>query len=480
MAEKRYGSGQGRDRRRDRDGDRNRDGDRDRGGDQDRGADRARGRGNRDGRDDRGRTGGSRPGPRDARGRGSGGRDSGGRDSGDRDGGGRDSAGRDQAARRPAAGSRGSGPRSGGGRSAAAGTGEGRAATGRSGPQRSGSQRSGSQRSGSQRSGSQRSGSQRSGSGRAGGSPYEGKRSGGSTFDSKRPAGRRPGQQAGADHRGRGPGDDHQERERRLPPGLEARHAEPPIPAGTDIRRLDRGVRAELRSLPKDLAEIVAGHLLLAGELIDEDPERAYAHAEAARRRAARLPIVREGAAETAYAAGKYDVALGEYRALRRMTGSADYLPVMADCERALGRPQQALRLVREAAGQPMEPASAVELRIIEAGARHDLGQTAEAARLLRAAIKDLGNRGTTAAMRLPAARLHYALADVLLDLGDPSGGYRELVAAAELDTEQETDAQERVDALDGLDIEFDDSEPGLDTGQDAGQDAEEGSGSAG
>lgn len=244
-----------------------------------------------------------------------------------------------------------------------------------------------------------------------------------------------------------------------MPPGLEAKPGEPTIPSGTDIRRLDRAVRAELRGLPKELAEIVAGHLLLAGELIDEDPERAYAHAEAARRRAARLPIVREGAAETAYAAGKYDVALGEFRALRRMTGSADYLPVMADCERALNRPHQALRLVREATGQPMDPASAVELRIIEAGARHDLGQTAEAARLLRVAIKDLGRRATTEALRLPAARLHYALGDVLLDLGDAAGGYRELVTASELDTEGETDAQERVDALDGLDIRFDDNE---------------------
>ncbi|QGN33164.1 hypothetical protein [Microlunatus sp. Gsoil 973] len=238
-----------------------------------------------------------------------------------------------------------------------------------------------------------------------------------------------------------------------------------------------------MRGLPKELAEIVAGHLLLAGELIDEDPERAYAHAEAARRRAARLPIVREGAAETAYAAGRYDVALSEYRALRRMTGSADYLPVMADCERALGRPQQALRLVREAAGQPMEPASAVELRIIEAGARHDLGQTAEAARLLRVAITDVGHRATSVALRLPAARLHYALGDVLLDLGDTVGGYRELVAAADLDTGQETDAQERVDAMNGLDIDFDDSEPepepGFESEDDSGADTEGGSGRA-
>ena len=117
-----------------------------------------------------------------------------------------------------------------------------------------------------------------------------------------------------------------------------------------DTRTLHRAVRAELRGLPKDLAEIVAGHLVMAGQLIDRTRSSAYAHAEAARRRAARLPIVREAAAETAYAAGHYDVALSEFRALRRMTGTPDYLPVMADCERALGRPHNALKLAKEAA----------------------------------------------------------------------------------------------------------------------------------
>lgn len=390
-------------------------------------------RGDDRGRNDRGRPRGSRPD------RGSGGRGSSGRVSS-----GRGSSGR---------GSSGRGP---------AGGGTGRGSSGRG------------DRQGGERRGGDRQVGGRGSDGRTGGSSYDNRRSNGSTFDSRRPAGQRPGSQRpdGGGYRGRRPGDDQQQRERRLPPGLEPKPGEPAIPADTDIRQLDRWVRAELRSLPKELAEIVAGHLLLAGRLIDEDPELAHAHAEAARRRAARLPIVREGAAETAYAAGKYEVALGEYRALRRMTGSADYLPVMADCERALGRPQQALRLVREAAGQPMEPASAVELRIIEAGARHDLGQTAEAARLLRAAIKGLGHRASTEPMRVPAARLHYALGDILLDLGDATGGYREFVAASDLDTDAETDARERVDALDGLNIDFDESDDESDTDTDDGTDA--------
>jgi tetratricopeptide (TPR) repeat protein len=237
-------------------------------------------------------------------------------------------------------------------------------------------------------------------------------------------------------------------------PGLARPPREPSVPDGVDTRTLHRAVRAELRSLPKDLAEIVAGHLVMAGQLVDSEPEVAYAHAEAARRRAARLPIVREAAAETAYAAGRYDVALSEFRALRRMTGSDDYLPVMADCERALGRPQNALKLAKESERRDLDPALRVEMTIVEAGARADLGQHREARRILERAV----NSGSPSPeLALAHARLRYAYADLLLRAGQQAEARDWFVSAAGLDSEQETDAQQRVDELDGFLIDFDD-----------------------
>ena len=221
-----------------------------------------------------------------------------------------------------------------------------------------------------------------------------------------------------------------------------------------DTRELHRSVRAELRGLPKDLADIVASHLVVAGQLIDAAPERAYAHAEAARRRAARLPIVREAAAETAYAAEYFDVALSEFRALRRMTGTHDYLPVMADCERALGRPQAALKLAKESRRYDLERAQQVEMTIVEAGARADLGQHSESRRILKAAIDSFTESGEDA--RMPKARLRYAYADALLQAGQEAEARRWFVVAARLDIDGETDAQARVDELDGLRIDFD------------------------
>ena len=244
--------------------------------------------------------------------------------------------------------------------------------------------------------------------------------------------------------------------ERQPRPGLVRKPNEPPVPEGLDLRALHRSVRAELRGLPKELAEIVAAHLVAAGQLIDEDPELAYAHAEAARRRAARLPIVREAAAETAYAAGHYDAALSELRAIRRMTGANDYLPMMADCERALGRPEAALKLAKEAKQVRLDPAQRVEMILVEAGARGDLGQSAEALRILAEAADQL-NPPTAPPIAL--ARLRYAYADALLDRGASADARTWFQAAAKLDPHGETDAQARLDELDGLVLNVDETD---------------------
>ena len=274
--------------------------------------------------------------------------------------------------------------------------------------------------------------------------------------------GRSYGSRDGGGYQGRRDQDDRprrDEEENFVRPGLAAREDEPPTPEGVDEKVLPFGVRAELRGLPKDLAAVVAAHLVAAGELIDEDPELAYRHAEAARRRAARLPVVREATAETAYAAGEYSVALNEYRALRRMTGGAEYLPVMADCERALGRPNNALRLAKEAAAEKLEVDQRVEMIIVEAGARDDLGQTAEGLRVLKNAIVEkLGGASAQ-------ARLRYAYADMLERQGDTKGARQWFVSALANDTEPLLDCQDRIDALDGFIVEadLDDDEDELD-----------------
>ncbi|WP_203566692.1 tetratricopeptide repeat protein [Aestuariimicrobium ganziense] len=227
-------------------------------------------------------------------------------------------------------------------------------------------------------------------------------------------------------------------------PGLAPKANEPETPVEYDEKALPRAVRAELRGLPVDLARIVGAHLWAAGEALDSDPELALAHAQAARRRAARLPVVREATAETAHAAGEWAVALTEYRALHRMTGSPDYLPVMADCERALGRPREALKLAKQAGERGLSPEQWLEMVIVEAGARADLGQADEGVRVLKQAISS--RRGP----KLSQARLRYALADLAIQDGDTDLAGRMFAEADRLDTDHDLDADERLAELEG------------------------------
>jgi tetratricopeptide (TPR) repeat protein len=181
---------------------------------------------------------------------------------------------------------------------------------------------------------------------------------------------------------------------------------------------------------------------------LDEDPEKAYAYALAAKRLAARVGVVREAVGITAYQTGRWAEALAELRAARRMTGSSDYLPVMADSERALGRLDPALALVHEADAARLDRATQIELRIVESGIRRDQG-LADAA-VLALQVPEL----TSGRLRPWSARLFYAYADALLAAGRPEEARDAFLRAADADTEGETDAAERLDELDGIDFE--------------------------
>lgn len=239
-------------------------------------------------------------------------------------------------------------------------------------------------------------------------------------------------------------GDAAEQEDRIRPPGTTPAPDEPETPELIE-ELLPPSVKAELKSLPKDLAATVGAHVIAAGQLIDEDPELAWRHAEAARRRAGRVPVVREAAAETAYAAGKYDVALREFRAIRRMNGGDDLIPVMADCERALGRHRDALELLESIDSKRVTGAVAIEALLVEAGTRSDMGQREEALRLLKNAIS------RKVGPKTGQARLRYAYAEMLLEAGDTQGARSWFESAGALDVDASLDVTDRVAELDGV-----------------------------
>ncbi|MCX6500730.1 MAG: hypothetical protein NTU93_18350 [Arthrobacter sp.] len=178
------------------------------------------------------------------------------------------------------------------------------------------------------------------------------------------------------------------------------RERSPQIDDDVTGKELDRATQHQIKTLEDNSAEWVARHLVMAGRLIDDEPELAFQHALAASRRGGRLAAVREAVGLTAYAAGHYGEALREFRTYRRISGSNMHLPVMADCERGLGRPDRALDMARSEEAKDLDAPGKVELAIVAAGARTDLGQLDAAVSELEIAQLDI-NRAFSYSPRL-------------------------------------------------------------------------------
>ncbi|CAM5559805.1 hypothetical protein SSPIM334S_00389 [Streptomyces spiroverticillatus] len=214
-------------------------------------------------------------------------------------------------------------------------------------------------------------------------------------------------------------------------------------------------------SLPKTLAEDVARNLVMVAKLIDDEPEEAYAYSRIALRLASRVAAVREAAGFAAYSTQRYTEALAEFRATRRMTGTVDLWPVMADCERGLGRPERALAMAGEPEVQKLDKAGQVEMRLVAAGARRDMGQIDAAIVTLQG--PELGSNS----VQPWTARLRYAYADALLTAGREDEAREWFAKAVEADKDGTTDASDRLAELDGVEFvdaldEDEDDEPGV------------------
>jgi tetratricopeptide (TPR) repeat protein len=216
----------------------------------------------------------------------------------------------------------------------------------------------------------------------------------------------------------------------------------PALSADIEARQLSPEVRRELTTLDRSTADFIARHLVAAGDLLDEDPQAALEHARAARERSGRIAAVREAVGIAAYHCGDWSQAIAELRAARRMGSKSPLLPLIADCERGLGRPERAIELARGSDAAQLTGDDADELRIVAAGARSDLGQFDQALAILSTPQLDSTRTGQT------SARLFYAYAETLLALDKGEEALHWFIKAAAADVEGVTDAEERITEL--------------------------------
>lgn len=220
---------------------------------------------------------------------------------------------------------------------------------------------------------------------------------------------------------------------------INARMKEPRIPEGIDPKDLDPSVRQELRSLSRDNADMVAKHLIMAATLLDENTQKALEHARAAKDRAGRVAVARETNGIAAYHAGEWKEAISELRAARRMQGGPGLIAVLADSERALGRPEKALDVAGEFGPEQLDAETRIELAIVVAGAYQDLERYDEAVVTLERELE------ATDAPAVTMLRLTYAYADALLQDGRKQDAIEWFTKAQELDTEDVLDSEKRI-----------------------------------
>lgn len=223
----------------------------------------------------------------------------------------------------------------------------------------------------------------------------------------------RRGQGRGGSRNGRFDRDRLRGERRNSRPPQRNRVPEPELPEDVSAKDLDSTARMGLRALSRLNAENIARHLVMTQRLLDTDPEVAYAHARYAASHAGRIAIVREAAGIAAYVAGLYSEALRELRAARRLSGmDTMYRAMEVDCERALGRPDAALRSAQNALQLDLEDDERAELAIVVTGIYHDQGNDELALITIEDAIRKAPKDTET------LRRLHSVRADRLEDLG--------------------------------------------------------------
>jgi tetratricopeptide (TPR) repeat protein len=153
-------------------------------------------------------------------------------------------------------------------------------------------------------------------------------------------------------------------------------------------------------------------------------------------------PSVRELYGLALYRLGRWKEALRELRAAHDLTSSFDQHPVMADCERALGRHHRVEALWTELRQAGVSSDLLAEGRLVEAGSLADRGDVPRAIALLVPSA--------TRSVRRPESRhlrQWYALADLYERVGDMPRA-RDLFTMVVRSDPELSDAAERLAGL--------------------------------
>jgi len=178
-----------------------------------------------------------------------------------------------------------------------------------------------------------------------------------------------------------------------------------------------------------------------AGAFAAGDYATAIRLGEQSKHMALRAASVRELLGLAYYRAGQWQEAVRDLSAFRRISGSTEQNPVLADCYRAVGKPERAIELCDEIDRRAVEPAVFYEGQIVAAGALADSGRQDDAI----ARLERLELRPEVAEQH--HLRAWYVLGDLLERRGRFTQAREWFEGVASVDPEL-TDAPERVERL--------------------------------
>lgn len=199
-----------------------------------------------------------------------------------------------------------------------------------------------------------------------------------------------------------------------MPKALSPRHGAKSRGRPAPKSDLPRDVMEELQRVtrPTQVRDAIA-RLSRAVELLERgDSGAAVAEATKAKQFSSRSASVREVLGLALYGQERWQDALAELKAYRRMTGRPDQNHVIADCLRAVGKPSEAVPLAEEELRSKVSNEAKAEAVIVAASALADQSRFTEA-------LAFLGRARTRADVAEPyTLRLWYVRGDILARAG--------------------------------------------------------------
>ena len=199
-----------------------------------------------------------------------------------------------------------------------------------------------------------------------------------------------------------------------MPRSLQPRGGARPHGTPSKVPDLPRDVVEEVRRATRPTrVNDVLSRLGRAVELLErDDPHAAAVEAEKAKALSPRSSSVREVLGLAYYGLERWADAVTELKTYRRMTGRVDQNHVIADCLRALGKPQEAVPLAEEELRATVPNEAKAEAVVVAASALADLGRYPEA-------LAFLGRAKTRESVSEPyTLRLWYVRGDILARAG--------------------------------------------------------------